>query len=190
MALIAGVSSITAGVTYALGLDDIFVLAGANVISTAGNAIETNESFNQVIVAGHVAAAFVGIRLGDSTALDGFHQVVIYDGGSVHGGDRGISIVASNAAISNHGTVSSGNLGIFLTASGDANSLSQIINTGTISARSDGILLNSFEKTVIDNSGTIIGGRYALLSTETGIEVLTNTGTMYGSVRLGGGNDI
>ena len=190
MALIAGVSSITAGVTYALGFDDIFVLAGANVISTAGNAIETNDSFNEVIVAGHVAAAFVGIRLGDSAALDVFHQVVIYAGASVYGGDVGISIVASNAAISNQGTLSSGNVGIFVTANGGPDRLTEIINTGTINGRSDGIILNSFEKTVIDNSGTIIAGRYALLSTETGIEVLTNTGTMYGSVRLGGGNDI
>ncbi len=119
------------------------------------------------------------------------------------------------ASIANHGTIQSGSDAVVLTTS-DAGAFGTVFNHGTIQGDSDGLIINGGNaRAEVINTGSIIGladegvelnafgftggarfqndgyvyGGGHSVRTGDGIDVVSNSGVLNGSVELGGGAD-
>jgi Ca2+-binding RTX toxin-like protein len=189
MSLIAGVTQITSGVTYALtSADNIFVLNGANVVSTGSSAIVSLSSSAVAFVAGSVSAQFSGLSFGNNAATDHVMRVDIFSTGSVTGLFSGVQLYGYSARLVNQGIIS-GYDGVILRAELSGGSQSHINNSGTILGLEAAVLVVGSERRILHNSGTLDGGLFAYDSRDAGVDKLYNSGKMYGDVSLGAGDD-
>src|SRR5436853_478363 len=65
---------------------------------------------------------------------------------------------------------------------------SQLINTGTIEGRTDAVVEGNGGALIVTNSGTLKGA-HAFHDYGSSVDQVTNTGSMIGTVELGGGAD-
>jgi Ca2+-binding RTX toxin-like protein len=190
MSTIAGISSTTFGVTYGLGTNDgIFVLSGANVVSTNANSIVSFSANAYAFVAGAVYGITQAISFAGNPTSDGFQTINIFRGGLVSGFSLGIYVGGHSVRIVNAGEIF-GDVGISLSGNASASPVSYVSNTGMIQGSFSGILVSGSEGHTLRNSGWLEGGVNAYRSVGDGQDRIFNLGTMVGEIVLGGGNDI
>ena len=184
-------SSNTPGITVDLGTEDsALVNANVTLVSTGQSCIVGTGSNQTVTVRGNasVTGAQYGILLGgpDQTG----ETVTIDAGASVAGASGGIRILASDAKVTNAGTVTSTNgAGVFF--GGDADTASQLSNTGAITGKANGVLVRTTDDFTLTNAtGGTIAGTNAFNSTGGSDDTIVNTGALNGNVRLGSGDDV
>lgn len=175
VALTSGQSAkIHAGVTVQ-SMDETNTITGA----------QSNTSIEILgTVTGLLDDGFPCIALGFSGTTSNNH-VVVQTGGAV---EDGIAFWSTSSSITNAGSINSIYVGA--KATGAATS-STITNSGTLDAENAIRRADTSDETLnVVNSGTITGSEYAFYSSAaTAVDVITNTGMMAGSVKLGGGDD-
>ena len=174
--------------------DDVYVSATGQVGSTDSTGIRGTGSAHVATIAGFVGGGLRGIQLGDNGLLDSDNYVLIEASGVVHGyppsNIGAVNVSAFNSDIVNNGRIFSTGAGISMWG-GSSVTDSSIVNRGTITASMYGIFRygGSTETLVVTNSGTITGGDGSFESVDTSIDIITNSGTMIGDIRLNGAND-
>ena len=192
---------------YTLANDaDLIVTKAAILVSTA-TTIFAVDGDSIVTVAGEVDSSATAIQLGTSQTLDGYNRVNIMDGGIVTG-DYTIVFASFYATLNNAGSISGNTVAVNFNGLPDVESLLfnsgsifgfsdaimagnlsvqdlTVENTGLISSQPGGIAIYISGLAKIFNSGTIIGG----IQTGSKFDVITNAGTINGSIYLGQGDD-
>lgn len=191
--LIQATSQTVAGMVYVLtGNDDLNVASGVTLISLTSDAILANTGQHQITVSGVVMAHDDAIN---TIGCEEAQTVVIQAGGVVLGGYTGIEedgdgviLDGIGSTLVNHGTIIANGSGLSLFVR-DAGTTT-ITNTGFISGEKYGVW-NKFGIGVLDftNSGTIESVGAAFFG-GTATDLVTNTGTFLGDVRLNGGEDL
>lgn len=173
MATFIPTASLVSGTTDGFvltGIADLLIVTDGIVIgSTAqfGSGVVTQEIFQTVEVAGHVAGYF-GVTF---AAVNGALRV--YAGGSVTGNTQAVSLEAAGGRIINAGTISSENA-IYSESSLTAT------NTGLVSASQYAV--SALGALTLVNSGSIIGGSGAISGF--GVSDVVNLGLIDGAVLL------
>lgn len=164
--------------------DSVFVLAGVTLIVSGDEAITasaTSHIENHGTIFGESGAILAGSQVGSTVSM-------IYNGtegiiSSGLGADAAI-VVHGYHAIENYGQIS-GNLsvgnGIQVSGSGD------IANFGSISGRVGLMNHAGSVSWTVDNAGTIRGSLYGIWVQFDATALITNTGTIFGTVQLGNG---
>ncbi|OYU34584.1 calcium-binding protein [Novosphingobium sp. PASSN1] len=178
----------TTGITYNLGtLDNLYVPVRVSSVSTGDNSVLGSGGGHKVVVSGNLFGAHIGIELG-SAQTDSGNSVLVNAGGSVDGFDNGINLSAKNGRITNHGSISS--VGSAIVVGGELNTTDKIViaNFGTI-AGYNGIFFASGTG-VINNFGVISSDpNNTAIFTDAGDDIVRNHGNIAGTVRLFSGND-
>ena len=198
MALVAFVtSSATAGVLATLTTgDDLLIAPGVAVARTdAGTAITGTGSANICDIYGLLAADSVCIFLGDDGAIDTGHRMTVHEDGIVRSyaaGGASIALRGFNSSVTNLGTITA--LGEGVIVGGISTTTQSVVeNSGTIIGDNNAVVRfsNTTETVVVLNSGLISSADDAFFSSSnSGIDLITNTGRMVGDVELSGGNDV
>jgi Ca2+-binding RTX toxin-like protein len=191
---IFGSNSIGAGIRANLTTtDSVFVASGVTVGSTDTTAISGTGSSHTANIQGTVVSNFDTIKLGDSSSLDSGEHLIVGSSGYVGQFDPNSGyaawITGYNSIVENDGTIWSAYLGILLDGT-SASTQSRVINSGVIDGADYGIYHSGTETLIVENSGTIKSDQYAYVGSSTGIDEITNTGKMIGTVSLNGGADI
>ncbi|QOZ65454.1 beta strand repeat-containing protein [Bradyrhizobium arachidis] len=150
--------------------------AGGSIIGDAGSGINmdtasttTTTILNSGLITGHAD----GVSDGDGIDVDGLIALTNYGSITTTGHSDGIlaeAITIGGGSIVNYGTISSVERAITV---------------------DDSNLGNAFAPTTVENWGLIHGGNGEAISiTDTFADIITNHGTIDGSVALGGGDDI
>ena len=189
-------TSVTAGTNQNLGTtDNLYISTGVTVGATAANAVLSNGSNHSVYVYGTaVSAGGNTIQIEGNFSTDTNCDVRIGQFGRVDALDRsGVVIHTSNSSLTNNGEIIAARYGV-ASLSQDANSVFKIGNAGTISAGISAIIRDSAtaaETLTIINSGLITGVSYSIDGLNSnGKELITNTGTIIGAMKLDGGDDV
>ena len=184
-------SSQTTQVTLLDGQD---VLVGDHVAITVegGHGIRGDFSGHHARIYGMVASEFATIQLGLDGSGHSGEIVEIYSGAQVHhvGTNYAVSFLAFGSTLNNDGLITSTFLGISLGGI-NPDATSTVTNSGTIDSVGNAIVRNGTETISVLNSGTIESDYNAFDGTNaSGLDLITNTGTMIGDVYLGGGDDL
>jgi len=172
--------------------DDLWVGPGAHLVSQEGTAIVASGSYHSFVIDGSVQGGFQGLQMGNSKFnVDQF--LTVHAGGEVIGKDgQGAVLTGTHSLVNNAGTIHGGTAALEINAIG-AGTASHVVNTGTIWGADYGVTHYSSASTetlVIDNSGIINGSTASFDAMgSNAVEIITNTGKMYGDVNTGGGND-
>jgi Ca2+-binding RTX toxin-like protein len=126
------------------------------------------------------------VALGESSTDQNIQTLSVSASGVLAGVDIGLNVFGFTKRVVNFGEISAAyNAGIVLT--GEENSLTSIRNFGTISGGINGI--KSFVGAMnLLNTGTITG-QAAIFALNSVADVVTNRGSMVGSIVLGGGDN-
>jgi Ca2+-binding RTX toxin-like protein len=129
-------------------------------------------------------AGSIGVDIGTNSRL--------YNTGSIYGTESAISLQQTTGNFLNDGIVQATNYGVNI--SSNIQATHTITNHGTITGHDlDGIhsgLIEAGSTLIIDNSGTIEGGSFAIQAAGVSDDIITNTGALLGHIYLGGGTDV
>jgi len=157
-------------------------------------------------IAGRIDALEVGIRIGETASPVSGLDIHVAETGRIKTGSQGIAVHGQAQHIVNEGRIISSSEGIRSygddgmvgnTGAIDGTSAGivvmgthQIVNSGSISGDTYGVVLNSSAAGggIIRNSGTISGGVEAVRGSLAG-DTIVNSGTLDGDVNLNGGAD-
>ena len=191
--LIEATSQTVAGMVYVLtGNDDLNVGSGVTLISLTSDAILANSGQHQITVSGVVMAYDDAIN---TIGCEEAQTIVIQAGGVLLAGytgaeedGDGVILDGIGSTLLNHGTIIANGSGLSLFVR-DAGTTT-VTNTGFISGEKYGVW-NKFGIGVLDftNTGTIESPNAAFFG-GTATDLLTNSGTFIGDVRLNGGDDV
>jgi len=191
--LIEATSQTVAGMVYVLtGNDDLNVGSGVTLISLTSDAILANSGQHQITVSGVVMAYDDAIN---TIGCEEAQTIVIQAGGVLLAGytgaeedGDGVILDGIGSTLLNHGTIIANGSGLSLFVR-DAETTT-VTNTGFISGEKYGVW-NKFGIGVLDftNTGTIESPNAAFFG-GTATDLLTNSGTFIGDVRLNGGDDV
>lgn len=185
-------SSVTEGLNVDLGTtDSVTVEAGVFVVSNAGDGIKGTGSNHVATINGSIYAKLIGIRLGDQPDTDVNQRLTVGEDATIGGSFIGAVVSGSNNVVTNYGRIWGGTYALDI--SSGLNGTSRLFNYGLIESENTALTRDGFAETgtlVIRNFGTIYGGTNLLnLGTSTAVEQIFNSGTMIGTLNLGGGND-
>lgn len=183
MALLLGSSS-GAGNRYTLTGGLTLVADYAVILSTDEDGIYSAVGSNTLWVRGTVTGASNAVQLGDNTD-DNANRLTV-DQGAFLSGIFAVRIYGDSSSISNAGTIAGSSIGTFY--QGAVGQTQSLFNTGYIQAPTTGVSVSGGSNFTLTNTGTIQGNDAVLLSG--GNDVVRNTGTLIGDVRLGAGNDL
>jgi len=181
-----GSSSFGAGTQYDLGtLDDLYVLPGAQIVSSEDFAVRAAGGNHKIRVLGLVGGQY-GINVSDD---DGDRAVVVTVslGGTINSLFNAIVIRSNGASIYNYGEISSEYYPGITIENFQAYNPTEFLNYGTISG-SSGITINNSLRNTITNYGTITGKYYTIVG-GSGDDLVTNHGRIQGIITLALGND-
>lgn len=183
--------------TVSLGAADSLWVARPIVLSGGVTASGTVDQ--RILVDGIIASNSIAVQFTASSNTT--NSMTINAGGVVRSFlDSGMQIGNWGFTLSNAGVIDGKYQSIVFMGGTPAN-LQTVTNSGTIS--SDGIAIARYggggadSKLVVNNSGTLKGGVFAIGVTEGGyatgeidaVDLITNTGKIIGGVQLSGGND-
>jgi Ca2+-binding RTX toxin-like protein len=197
MAMLTPISAFGSGTLVNMGTtNSATIRKNVIIVSTSGNAIVGTGSNHDVIVNGTVASQGISIFAGSGGGNTG-NSVTVGEAGEVYAfGNAGVAIgcMGTDATVVNHGYVESSSYGVAFVGS-SLSVQSTITNTGTIIAGALAVFRDAGGTTQtieLKNSGLIESAASAYGFTNAGSigkDLITNTGTMIGAVRLDGGAD-
>ncbi len=200
MATIAAITSIGAGVRYALTLpgDSAYVPIGNTVVSTNLTAIEALSSSISVTVAGDVYGNLRGVDMGGDMAVNSACLLRVLASGSVASDPSSPSaaarILGANSAVYNEGSITGG-YGVLI--GGSQGGTNTVTNTGTISGNLCAVRQQSgsSDTLVLWNYGSVLGQTPSALSfsgdaAPGAASVIHNRGLIRGDISLGDGDDV
>ncbi len=175
------------GTIYTLtGGQDLIVDARVIVGSTTSDAIVgAGGGAHTVTVFGRVHGLFGGIDLIGSGAD---HRITVASGGVVTSGNgEAIFTNTERFTLLNAGTIEGFN-GVYVSASGPG--VARLTNEGSIFGENRGVTVGAGEKSVLKNTGVIVGVDQESFQGGTRRDVVINAGTMRGDITLRDGNDL
>jgi Ca2+-binding RTX toxin-like protein len=171
--------------------EGVYLMAGVGVSSTGTLALYGRGNNHAAYIDGIVVGQTDGIQLGSNSATNFGSRLTIGETGKVVGmyGD-GAKILGTVSTVVIDGTIEGVNAGLWYSAEDNVppSSTSFLTNTGLIRGGSAGIQRFGNETFQLDNSGTITGP-LSFFAQGDGSDTVNNSGTMNGSILLGGGND-
>jgi Ca2+-binding RTX toxin-like protein len=192
MALQSFGTSIGSGVRANLVTNDsAFIAAGGLVSSSDDSAIQGTGS-NQIV---HVQGTVVtggndGIFFGGGPGTTNEFVLIETTGfvGAYNGG-YAIEISASASVIENHGRLYGTGATVGYGVSFEGGGTSQLLNTGSIGAKTVAVVHNGPGSLIVMNSGTITAGVDAFHDYVGAVDQITNSGSIIGTIDLGDGAD-
>ena len=188
--------------------ESVIVRSGVYRVSQVNDAIRLNHQKTKLVVNGEVYGSDDAAQIGDgahnahiSIGRDGVIEAVRTENADKNGIDISDGVIRAevvnsgivrgyididarttvDARIYNHGEISGELFGL------DLNGF--VANTGVISGLFSGVSLSCASDTLINNSGTIIGGITTAISGSDYRDSISNSGVIHGSVSLGKGDD-
>jgi Ca2+-binding RTX toxin-like protein len=191
MTWFAPISSTTA-VTAAGDGHGVFIGPSVTLSVSGASAINLNSSNETLDIYGTVVSTTAtAILLGSSFSGEHGQQVDIHAGAFVRGyGDSGMYIRGFDSRITNAGDVAGLNQGLTLDFGPGAPMV--VNNSGAISGSMHYgifVMVTSSGTLVVNNSGLIRGPQGSLDGVAGGSDIVTNTGTMIGNIKVYSGDD-
>lgn len=203
----------TTSTAQTLSGDDVGFVGPSGLVSATDTAVTGSGTRNLLDVLGSAHSSGAGSAVRMTAALS--HVSVGPLGAIIGRGDAVDMDVATRATVTNAGFIRSGEDALDLRAS-DGSADIRVVNTGVLSALSDGVLLQAGTGEVdVENHGLIEGVDTGIVSTGTntgvfrivntgqisgenfsysrggaGVDVVINSGLMTGAISLQGGADI
>jgi hypothetical protein len=119
---------------------------------------------------------------GDGVSLFASTDSTLFNDGDIYGRESGVYTESGSSVIENEGSITSHAWAILVSAG-----TATILNRGTIEGSTGGILVTG-GALKLTNAGTVDGD--VNCSVASGEDIVVNSGTIKGDVRLGGGNDV
>jgi len=187
-----GVNSngIGSGIRANLGTtDDAFVDFGATVSSSDSIAILGTGSNHFVNIQGTVTALSYAVYLGGNpNGGDSGNHLLIGSSGYVGSfSSYAVWVQSNDSTVDNRGTIWGG-AGFGVVAAGTVGTIS-VLNSGTIEASQLGISHGSGADVLVVNNSGLIKSSVDAVEGSSGVERVTNTGRISGTIDFGGGND-
>jgi serralysin len=163
-----------------------FAIIGPDIIAAAIGTAITGSAGNHIDNMGSILGIYA-VSLGNTSFL--YNQA----SGTISGARIGVVANGAGNIIDNAGTIFGGNIGVELDDGGSLfNSGSITSGYGTVTNTNTTIFLGSSSAVTLQNSGLIramLAGSFAIQDVSSGIDTITNSGTIIGKVALGGGGD-
>jgi Ca2+-binding RTX toxin-like protein len=165
-----------------------FAIIGPDIsVASVGTTI-TGSSGNHIDNMGSILGVYA-VFLGSTSFL--YNQA----SGTISASQVGVPSIGSGNVIDNAGTIFGGRIGVELDLGGT------LINSGSITTGYEltsggynaAVFLAGSNAVTLQNSGlirTMLAGSFAIQDIGSGIETITNSGSIIGKVALGGGSDI
>jgi Ca2+-binding RTX toxin-like protein len=174
--------------------DSAFVADGVLIASTDSVAIQGLASGHEVVIAGTAASNEHGtVVVGSSGTIHHDNIIQVRAGGEISSfGDVAVQLVGYHSQLTNAGLIDGEDAAVYLWGV-NANTVTTVVNSGTISSRGIGIAVSSFssETVAFTNSGNLSAPTaYGIAGLDATVrDFIANTGRINGTILFGSGDD-